>query len=298
MILCVGEILADMIGSERDGHPVYEQRAGGAPFNVACAAARFGAASAFVGSVGDDLIGESLCSFAASRGLCETLIRRDPDRNTTLAFVRIDARGERTFSFYRKNTADCYLPDVPQELLARADIVHLGSLMLREEAGRTYAARLLDRAHEAGKRVSFDVNFRDDIFRDREEALGIYREVIARADVIKFSEEEAELFREEYLETLRDRLVCITRGAAGSEWRFRGRRGVVPAIDVRPVDTTGAGDAFHAGLLTCLDAEKGVVDDAFLNRALRYANICGALNTRGKGAIEPLPTPEEIARYL
>ena len=57
MIVCVGEILADMIGEEKDGSVFYEQKAGGAPFNVACAAKKFGAEVFFVGSVGDDLIG-------------------------------------------------------------------------------------------------------------------------------------------------------------------------------------------------------------------------------------------------
>lgn len=64
MILCVGEILADMIGTEKDGSFYYERKAGGAPFNVACAAAKFGADTAFIGSVGDDLIGDFLIGFA------------------------------------------------------------------------------------------------------------------------------------------------------------------------------------------------------------------------------------------
>ena len=125
MILCVGEILADMIGSVKDGQTVYARKAGGAPFNVACAAKQFGAHSAFVGSVGDDLIGTFLEDFARERGLDELLIRRDPQRNTTLAFVQLDEHGDRSFCFYRKNTADYHLPEVPDELLDRAHIVHV-----------------------------------------------------------------------------------------------------------------------------------------------------------------------------
>ena len=60
MILCVGELLADMIGTTVRGTFCYERRAGGAPFNVACAARKLGAESAFVGCVGEDAIGAFL----------------------------------------------------------------------------------------------------------------------------------------------------------------------------------------------------------------------------------------------
>lgn len=299
MILCVGEILADMIGSVSGGQTVYACRAGGAPFNVACAAKRFGAQSAFVGSVGDDLIGTFLEDFAGRRGLDELLIRRDPQRNTTLAFVRLDEHGDRSFCFYRKNTADFHLPEVPAALLDRAHIVHVGSLMLSEEEGRRYAAALMRRAHAAGRLVSFDVNFRTDIFRNAEEAAAIYREIIALADIVKFSEDEAEIFGNAYVNGLRGKLVCITLGREGSLWRYRGEERRLATIDVSPVDTTGAGDAFYAGVLSRLDAMRPQEwTPEALTQALRYGNVCGALNTLGHGAIDHLPSQEEIARRL
>ena len=299
MILCVGEILCDMIGSIQSGKTVYEQKAGGAPFNVACAAAKFGAESAFVGSVGDDLVGDFLTEFAASRNLDGLYLRRDRKRNTTLAFVQIDARGERSFCFYRKNTADSHLPAVPDGLLGRAQIVHVGSLMLSERAGRLYAAELMRRAHEVGKLVSFDVNFRSDIFRDTQAAVDIYRNVIALADIVKFSEDEVAIFGEDYVSGFPEKLVCVTLGKKGCEWRFRGNRHTLPTIDIKPVDTTGAGDAFYAGVLSQLD---GTVPDAWdverLDAALAYGNVCGALNTLGRGAIEHLPEKEEVLHRL
>ena len=193
MILCVGEILCDMTGSVQSGKTVYEQNAGGAPFNVACAAAKFGTESAFVGCVGDDLMGIFLERFAHTQGLKELYLRRDlrrdPRRNTTLAFVSLDEHGDRSFCFYRKDTADYHLPAVPDDLLGRAHIVHVGSLMLSERTGRLYAEELMRRARGAGKLVSFDVNFRSDIFRNTRAAVNVYREIIVLADIVKFSEE-------------------------------------------------------------------------------------------------------------
>lgn len=299
MILCIGEILCDMTGNVQSGKTVYEQNAGGAPFNVACAAAKFGAESAFVGCVGDDLMGTFLERFARAQGLKELYLRRDPRRNTTLAFVSLDEHGDRSFCFYRKNTADYHLPAVPEDLLGRAHIVHVGSLMLSERAGRLYAAELMRRAREAGKLVSFDVNFRSDIFRNTRAALKVYREIIALADIVKFSEDEVAIFGEDYVSGFPEKLVCVTFGKNGCEWRFGEKRHALPAIDVKPVDTTGAGDAFFAGVLSRLDGTSPAQWTAEkLDEAFAYGNVTGALNTLGHGAIEHLPSREEIARRL
>ncbi len=297
MILCVGEILADMIGEERGSKFCYERKAGGAPFNVACAVKAFGGSSAFVGSVGDDSIGDFLEKFAVSRQLDGLCIKRDRDHNTTLAFVNIASDGERSFCFYRKNTADYYLDEVPRELFDKADIVHVGSLMLSEERGRNYARALMKKTKAAGKTVSFDVNFRTDIFRDKSAAVEIYKEFIELADIVKLSDDEFEIFGEDYISGLKA-LVCITLGSRGSEWRLGARRGRVPTVSIKPVDTTGAGDAFYAGLLYKLDDRRDGYTDETLNDAFRYANVCGALNTLGKGAIDSLPSASDIASVI
>lgn len=300
MILCAGEILADMIGAERDGVFVYERKAGGAPFNVACAVKKFGVKSAFAGSVGDDIIGGFLKDFAKSVKLDGLCLESDPDRNTTLAFVQLDRHGERSFCFYRKNTADYRMPEIPDGLFDSADIVHIGSLMLSEDEGAAYAERLAERARSAGKTVSFDVNFRTDIFKDKENAVSRYKTMLEAADIVKFSEDEVEIFGRDYIDgRLKDKLVCITLGGNGSEWRYLGRRNAVPSVKVRPVDTTGAGDAFYAGVLSRLDGlNKSEWTDGVLNHALKFGNVCGALNTLGRGAIDSLPDLGLIQKTL
>lgn len=300
MILCAGEILADMIGVEKDGAFSYERKAGGAPFNVACAAAKFGAKTAFAGSVGDDCIGNFLINFANNQKLEKVLINRLKDRNTTLAFVDLDKNGERSFCFYRNHTADYVMPQISEELLSAAEIVHVGSLMLSESEGISYAEELAKRAHAAGKIVSFDVNFRTDIFRDKESAVKAYKKILALADVVKFSEDEVEIFGESYITgELFEKLVCISLGGAGSEWRFKGERSKVPSIKVKPVDTTGAGDAFYAGVLSQLcGLSREQWTKHVLNGALRFGNVCGALNTLGKGAIDCLPDLSQVQNAL
>lgn len=300
MILCVGEILADMIGAENNGSFFYERKAGGAPFNVACAAKKVGAKTSFVGCVGDDLIGEFLIGFAQSQGLDKLCIEKDNGRNTTLAFVNLDSTGERSFCFYRKNTADYHLPEVPQDIFDGADIVYVGSLMLSEDCGRQYALKLAQRARQAGKLVAFDVNFRTDIFRDRQTAINVYKEILAVSDIVKFSEDEVEIFTEEYVEKELDgKLICISLGGKGSRWIYCGQSAIVPSIKVSPVDTTGAGDAFFGGVLRGLDG-VGKINwiPEFLDKTFKYANVCGALNTLGRGAIDGLPDDATVQEKL
>ena len=299
MILCVGEILVDMIGAEKDNTFYYERKAGGAPFNVACAAAKFGADSAFVGCVGDDTVGNFLEKFVKAQGLAYAYVKKDVTVNTTLAFVELDKSGERSFCFYRKNTADYRLPEIPDEIFSKSDIVHIGSLMLSEPQGEEYAVRLAEKAKNAGKLVSFDVNFRDDIFRDTQAAVAVYKKLIQVADIVKFSEEEMDIFTKAYVESLTGKLVCISLGGKGSQWRYQDKIGNVESISVKPIDTTGAGDAFYAGILSQIDGvSRENWSEELFNRAFRFGNICGALNTLGRGAIDALPDLATVKSYL
>ena len=299
MLLCIGEILADMIGEEKNGITTYERKAGGAPFNVACALKKFGADVKFVGSVGDDLIGQFLIKYAKDFGMDTTYIHQNTERNTTLAFVELNEEGDRSFCFYRKSTADYCMPEVSNELISSADIVCIGSLMLADSSCVEYALDIIGRAHAMNKTVAFDVNYRTDIYRDKESAIKTYKKILALADIVKFSEDEVETFTEDYVDTLSEKLVLITLGKNGSEWRYKGNKNRIPTITVKPVDTTGAGDAFFAGTLSVLDKNAGnPVTEQLLNDSLRVGNIAGALNTLGRGAIDNLPNLDDINRYL
>ena len=288
-----------MIGEEKNGIITYERKAGGAPFNVACALKKFGADVKFVGSVGDDLIGQFLIKYAKDFGMDISYIHKNADRNTTLAFVELNEEGDRSFCFYRKNTADYFMPEVSDELIKSADIVCIGSLMLADANCVEYALDIIKRAHTFGKTVAFDVNYRTDIYRDKESALRTYKKILAEADIVKFSEDEVETFTEDYVNSLTDKLVLITLGKEGSEWRYKGESNRIPAITVKPIDTTGAGDAFFAGALSIIDKNvESSLSAKVLNDSLRFGNIAGALNTLGRGAIDNLPDLDTINKYL
>lgn len=299
MIVNIGEILVDLIGKQEGDTLAFQRFAGGAPFNVVCAAKRMGAKCGFAGCVGDDLFGNYLLQFAKERGLDYLDIRKDAEHNTTIALVQLDEHGDRSFCFNRKHTADYH---ICKEQIARAvdaaDTVVLGTLMLSEEKGVAAADYVLALAKEQGKRLCIDVNYREDIFKGRDPK-PVYEKYVAAADVLKFSEEELELLVEG--DSLQDRLlriagkdklVCVTLGKRGCAYAYRGAVQFLDTVDVKVIDTTGAGDAFFGCLLAQLDGAD--FDKLNLREVFDRANTCGALTTTRRGAIAALPTREEV----
>ncbi len=297
MILSIGEILADLIGktvSHQTGETetVFSRYPGGAPFNVACNLVSLGAGVGFCGRVGDDLVGSFLGDFAARYGFEALALQVDSHRNTTLAFVELDAAGERSFCFYRKGTADYFIDTSELEsLIAGANIIHLGSLMLSESEGRAVADRIIALVRKHDKKLSFDINYRDDIFESTEQAISIYKQYAAQADIVKYSEDEAVLFTEassveEAVAVLKasDALNFVTLGKQGSLCVWRGEVYRMDTVEVTCVDTTGSGDAFLAGALSVLDGAAEYTPD-LLEKALRIGNLCGAITATGYGAI-------------
>ncbi len=298
MILSIGEILADLIGTAgkigkttRD-ETAFSRYPGGAPFNVACNLANLGAKVGFCGRVGDDLIGSFLSDFAERCGFEALALQIDPDRNTTLAFVELDSNGERSFCFYRKGTADYFIDTAELEsLILDSDIIHLGSLMLSEPEGRAAADRIISLVRKHGKKMSFDINYRDDIFGSAEQAVTVYKQYAAKADIVKYSEEEAVLFThtssvDDAISALKssNALNFITLGKLGSLCIWKGVAYYMPTAEVTCVDTTGSGDAFFAGALSVLDGAAEYTPDV-LEKALKVGNVCGAITATGYGAI-------------
>lgn len=297
MILCVGEILADLIANDDNGIISYEKRAGGAPFNVACTIAKLGGEVSFAGNVGDDLIGRFLFEYASSRNLAKTLINIDQNHNTTLAFVDLDSNGERSFCFYRKNTADYHLFDIDDEIIESSNIIHIGSLMLSELEGYSYALSLIKKCKKHNKLISFDINFRSDIYPSFDAATKKYKTIMNEVDIIKLSEDEIEIFGEEYVNSLKDKHIFITLGSHGSKYKYNNLEICSPTIKVSPIDTTGAGDAFFGAILHQLDNMRNIQKE-ITPSVLKFANITGGLNTLTKGAIDGLPTLEKVKELM
>ncbi len=308
MILSIGEILVDMIGFEKNGVVSYNAYAGGAPYNVACGIARLNGDVSFLGKVGNDLQGSFLYNHSQKQHFINNYLMKDDKHNTTIAFVRIDENGERDFSFHRIGTADYQFQenDVDLPFLKPFHIIHVGSLMINEPKGMRFAKRVFHLSKESQKIISFDVNFRSDIFKNRKEAIGKYQYFIRHADIVKYSKEELLMFAnvddlKQALQIMahKHQLICVTLGSEGSAYYLDGLFGIVPSISLQPKDTTGAGDAFLAGLLSRLDTLRlEELDAQKLDEIFYFANICGALTTLNYGAIDAFPNPERVLEVV
>lgn len=304
----IGEMLIDFVPGSEPGS--YIRNAGGAPANLAIAAARNGLEAAMCCAVGDDDFGRFLQATLAENGV--RCVKRELCREavTTMAFITLSEAGERSFTFARKPGADMFIreADVREADIRDAVIVHAGSCSLSASPAAEATAKALRLGRQMNKLVSFDLNYRDMMWNSSPEACAAkVREVLPYVDLLKVADDEAfVLGGEEALPGLMERygltLVVETLGDRGAVGFFRGERIPVSGRSARCLDATGAGDAFWGGLLSMLRF-RGVtaakeLTVPLVREAMAYGNVGGWLCIQGMGAIPSLPTRREIERHL
>ena len=307
-ITTIGEILIDLTqsGKTEQGIPKFDANPGGAPANLAVAAARLGARTAFIGRVGKDSFGDYLKRCLAENGVDVRGLSVDEKAHTTLAVVALDERGERTFSFYRDPSADVNLSmdHVPMELLGGTKVLHFGSVSLTAEPSRTATLEAAKTAKASGAIVSYDPNYRASLWPDEETAVRNMTEPLTMVDILKVSDEELPLLTgctdpEKGSARLAERgvrLVLVTLGAHGAFYRFDGHTGRVPGVPCQVGDTNGSGDTFFGAALSQLvkldSLDQLTVPE--LERILAFANKAASITTSRHGAIPAMPTLAEV----
>lgn len=305
-IVCIGEMVIDFLPGQEEGS--YIRKAGGAPANVAVAAARNGLDSGFCGRMGNDDFGRFLVKTLEDNQvsvLCPELL---DEAVTTMAFVSLNEEGDRSFTFARKPGADQFLncADIDRSGAAEADLVHAGSCSLSKAPASEATVYAMEQAKSRGKLVSFDVNYRNLMWNDDREACAqAVQKLLHTVDFLKISEEETDMLgvpAQEAGQTYGIAVVVETLGASGARCYWNGKTLEVAGRKAQCVDTTGAGDAFWGGFLSYL-LRSGVrtttdVTEVLLKRALQYGNVAGWLCVQKKGAMESLPTNSEIEAIL
>lgn len=306
-VICAGEMLIDFTpGKEPD---TYTANPGGAPANVAVSMARNGMKTAFLGVLGNDDFGRMLKGVLEENKITMLCPKLTDEAVTTLAFVTLHAGGERSFTFARKPGADILLreEDIREEDIEACKLFHAGSVSLSDEPSRSAIVYAMKTAHEKGKIVSFDVNYRDMIWHGEECCKREVENILPYVDLLKLSDEELAFAGGEenipsFMEKYGITVLVETLGADGAKYYFAGSSGQVKGRKVNAVDATGAGDAFWGGFLSrmlMLGMEKvSDVTEEKVEQALCYGNVSGALCVQKKGGIPALPTREEIEEVL
>lgn len=305
-----GELLIDFTpsGTNERGVHMFAKNPGGAPANVLAMAARLGGRTAFIGKVGRDSFGDFLRSVLVQNGVDGSGLVVDGSVPTTLAFVQLDENGDRSFTFYRNPGADRMLTtmDLNVEVINNCQIFHFGSVSMTHEPSRSATFYAAEYASIQEKLVSFDPNYRAMLWDDEADALEQIKRGVALADILKVSEEEAQLITgdsdpasaSQKLLAMGPALVLVSLGEQGAFFRTTSCAGHVPAYPVTAVDTTGAGDAFVGAILWQLSGMGrnaiAVMGEARLREIVSFANAAGALTTTAGGAIPAMPSMEQI----
>ena len=314
-VLCFGEALIDFLscGAEvSEGLSInqFKQFPGGAPANAAVAVAKLGGKASFIGQVGDDIFGHYLGDALEHYNVNTDHLAFSQTAKTALAFVALDEQVERSFSFYRDNSADILYraQQCSDAAFEQARIFHFCSNTLTDSNIASTTEALVQCADDKGLLVTFDVNLRHNLWSGGKADVAVVEQFVRKAHVLKFSLEEIEYLTDDidtYVANLllgKAHIVLITNDGNPIRYFTKTLSGVQAAPNVKVVDTTAGGDGFSGGLLyqlaTTSQIETLVNSEAAMTALLRFASSCCALAVTRPGAFPALGSLEEVNQFM
>ena len=304
-VICPGEALIDFvsmdIGKTLKATDGFIKKAGGAPANVAAAISKLGAEAYFFGTVGDDAFGGFLEDTLNNNNINTELLFKIKN-NTTFAFVSLMENGERDFEFAR-DADECLTFDMISDRLEEFDLYHFGSAtaFMGGNLKDTYF-KLKEYAKSNNKIISFDANYRESLFgNNKEEFIKCCKEFIVDSNIVKLSEEEAKLISgiedikeaSQYIVNLGCENLMVTLGKEGTLLSNREKQILIKTKEVKMKDATGAGDAFIGAVIAQILNEPG----KSMEKIVEMANLVGGITTTKLGALESIPTWDEVFAY-
>jgi len=313
-VVALGELLIDFtcVNTDSDGYPTMAAHPGGAPANFLAALTKFGAKTAFLGKVGTDTFGKLLTGTLKKAGIETKGLLASDDVFTTLAFVTLDASGDREFAFSRKPGADTCIrwDEIDLSLIDEAKVFHFGTLSLTDEPARSTTCRCVEYAKEKGKLITYDPNLRKPLWKDLDEAKKQLLWGLEQADVVKISDEEVDFLfgmnpqegAKHILDTYGVKLVFVTCGADGCFFKNAVSEGSVPSLSgIKVIDTTGAGDIFGGSAvwkLLQLGQDPATLNREQMTEIAAFACTSAGLSATKSGGISSVPDLETIKMHL
>jgi sugar/nucleoside kinase (ribokinase family) len=307
-LIAFGELLIDFspAGNGKMGNPAFEMNPGGAPLNCAAALCRLGGSAAYIGKVGRDLFGDFILREMEKAKMDTRSVVRTENAHTTLAFVNIDAGGEREFSFLRRHGADVLIEkdEVDLSVMKDARMLQYGSLSFTGQPARDTSVYIIEAAKERGLKICYDPNYRPMLWESEAAAAEQMRRALSFADIVKMSENEMALLLgvsndafskgAQRLFEAGVEVALITAGREGAYFATREEEGFVPGFSVRAVDTTGCGDAF-TGAFQYMTLSR---PESSMREKVRFANAVGALCATKMGGMPAMPSLDETNAFL
>lgn len=313
-LIAIGEALIDFIpdktGCAFGEVTGFSPKVGGAPANVCGAFSKLGGRSMMITQLGNDPFGMKIADELSGYGIDTSAIRFTDEANTALAFVSLAKDGNRTFSFYRKPSADMQLSSeqLDEKWFEAAYALHFCSVSLGDFPMKDAHIKAIQIARKNDMLISFDPNLRFQLWNDHKKLYQRVNEFIPMCDILKISDEELEFITGESdikkaVPILIDKgvkLIVYTCGKDGAYAYTKNAEAFSPTKKVKAVDTTGAGDGFIGSFLWKLQSlgidcnNIGFADKNLLKECLDFANKFCSISVQSEGAIASYPTIDQI----
>ena len=319
-VICVGEALIDKIINQSDSNS--KNYLGGAPANVACALRKLKVPTAFIGCLGDDDFGREFIKLFQKLNINIDFLQITKQFSTRIVKVVIDESGDRAFSGFQITNSNTFADERLDKLVLNKKIKNLkkqflntkyivtGTNLLSSSKSADSLNFILDYAKNFRIKVIIDINWRE-IFWNQSivSTSSQFKKVknfLNRADILKLASEEANFFFDTIDPSKISKLltnqpdVIITNGANPIHWYVNGIEGSNEIIKhpSKIIDTTGAGDAFLAGLISRYYYDSNLDDKSKIKFNMKFASVCGLLTCFGEGAIEQQPEEKLVYKFL
>ena len=322
-VVCIGEALIDRIRNK--SNQGFTDFLGGAPANVACALSKLKIDSIYIGRLGSDNFGKKFITQFNDLEVNLDFLQLDNDSSTRVVNVGRDRFGDRFFSGFEAKSPSYFadealskkfienqLPDL-EKLFLETKYLVTGTILLASPISSETIFFLLEKAKKFQVKIIIDLNWRE-VFWDyssfsseisKTARMNLIKKFLNHAHVLKLAKEEATLFFEHENPMLISQKmskkpdVIITDGKNPVEWFINGFQGTTETPDSQTiVDTTGAGDAFLAGLISKLISSGYPTNELEIQNCINFANVCGLLTCLGEGAIEQQPDYQKVNKFL
>ncbi len=308
-LISLGEAILDIT---KFGAKNIVKSAGGAPTNVAATVSMLGGQAVLLSKLGDDDEAKLILETLKSKKVDISFIKVTDAHDTTVANVTVDKKGQRTFTFDRRNAADLFLSpsEIDVSLFTQGDIFHFGSVNLVPSLTRQAHVQALTYAKREGLIISFDPNLRFNLWPTEEALRTAVKEFLYQVDILKVTKEELSFIypnvtEMEALEKVfqsKVRIVIVSLGADGVALYLPKQKPIlIPGQKVKVIDSTGAGDALIGSFLYRLLAdkvskEKLTSPSTKLKDYLVFANKVAAFVCTKAGAISALPSQDDLKK--
>jgi len=322
-VICIGEALIDRIRNK--SNQGFTDFLGGAPANVACALRKLKIDSTFIGRLGSDDYGKKFIKQFSELDVNLDFLQLANDSSTRVVNVDRNQFGDRFFSGFEESSHSCFADEVLSKKLIEKEILNLektfletkylvtGTILLSSPISAETIFFLFEQAKKLEVKVVIDLNWRK-VFWDhssfsskisKDQRINIIKNFLNHAHVLKLAKEEAILFFGNTnpllisQQMLKRPDVIITDGKNPVAWNINGLQGNTSIPDSQKiVDTTGAGDAFLAGLISKLISSGNPSNEIDIKDCVKFASVCGLLTCFGEGAIEQQPDYEKVNKFL